>query len=258
GCSVSTRPSPPRSAPRRSFAPRLPDSPPAGTTWSSLRPTEKCGRRSICPSRSSTTRAMRRSRYPARRSGSHWRVVSKRPCVARFKARGTRTTRACCLLSVTPNSSAAAPSARKDCCHGVERVRFRHSKPSGHCRPSTRKGWHPVRNTGRPIDAGLRSAPVGSSSREDPRFGLWKRGDVWHYSFWFEGRRYSGTTRQTTKNDAAVYEQDVRRRLRRQAAGLERPPVAEAPRFQDWAEVHFRERSQHMSRPEFLEDNLRV
>jgi integrase len=99
---------------------------------------------------------------------------------------------------------------------------------------------------------------VGPAFREDARLSLWKRGEVWQYDFWFEGRRYSGTTRQTTKNDAAVYEQDVRRRLRRQAAGLERPLVAETPRFQDWAEVHFRERSQHMSRPEFLEDNLRV
>ena len=66
------------------------------------------------------------------------------------------------------------------------------------------------------------------------------------------------TIRQTTKSDAAICEQDVKRRLRRQAAGLERPPAAEAPRCQDWAEIHFRERSQHMSRPEFLEDNLRV
>ena len=87
---------------------------------------------------------------------------------------------------------------------------------------------------------------------------LWKRGDVWQYDFWLAGRRHSGTTRQATKNDAAAYEQDVRRRIRRQAAGLEPPPTVEAPRFQDWAEVHFRERSQHMSRPEFLEDNLRV
>ena len=32
----------------------------------------------------------------------------------------------------------------------------------------------------------------------------------------------------------------------------------EAPRFQDWAEVHFSERRPQMTRPEFLEDNLRV
>jgi integrase len=87
---------------------------------------------------------------------------------------------------------------------------------------------------------------------------LWKRGDVWHYDFWLLGRRYFGSTRQTVRVDATVCEQEVKRRVRRQAAGLEGPPAAEAPRFQDWAEVHFRERCQHMSRPEFLEDNLRV
>jgi integrase len=86
----------------------------------------------------------------------------------------------------------------------------------------------------------------------------YKRGSIWYYDFWFQGQRYVGTTRQTTKGDALVCEQDVRRRLRRQAAGLEGPSAGQAPRFQDWAEVHFRERTQHMSRPEFLEDNIRV
>jgi integrase len=87
---------------------------------------------------------------------------------------------------------------------------------------------------------------------------LVKRGDIWHYDFWFLGRRYVGTTRQTVKADASICEQEVKRRVRRQSAGLEGPPAAEAPRFQDWAEVHFRERRPQMTRPEFLEDNLRV
>ena len=87
---------------------------------------------------------------------------------------------------------------------------------------------------------------------------VFKRGDIFHYDFWFQGRRYVGTTRQTLRTDATICEQEVKRRIRRQAAGLEGPPPAEAPRFQDWAEVHFRERCPHMTRPEFLEDNLRV
>ena len=33
------------------------------------------------------------------------------------------------------------------------------------------------------------------------------------YDFWFQGQRYVGTTRQTTKSDAIVCEQEVRRRL---------------------------------------------
>ena len=60
------------------------------------------------------------------------------------------------------------------------------------------------------------------------------------------------------RRDAILCEQDVKRRVRRQSAGLEAPPAVEAPRFQDWAEVHFRERRPQMTRPEFLEDNLRV
>jgi len=86
----------------------------------------------------------------------------------------------------------------------------------------------------------------------------YKRGSIWYDDFWFQGQRYVGTTRQTTKGDALACEQDVRRRLRRQAAGLGGPSAGQAPRFQDWAEVHFHERTQHMSRPEFLEDNIRV
>ena len=48
---------------------------------------------------------------------------------------------------------------------------------------------------------------------------LVKRGDIWHYDFWFLGRRYVGTTRQTVKADAGICEQEVKRRLRRQSAG---------------------------------------
>jgi integrase len=87
---------------------------------------------------------------------------------------------------------------------------------------------------------------------------LWKRGEIWYYDFWFQGRRYSGSTRQIARSDAASCEHEVKRRLRRQAAGLEVPRAVEAPRFQDWAEIHFRERRPKMARPEFLEDNLRV
>jgi hypothetical protein len=71
---------------------------------------------------------------------------------------------------------------------------------------------------------------------------LVKRGDIWHHDFWFLRHRYVGTTRQRVKADASVCEHEVKRRLRRQSAGPEGPPAAEAPRFQDWAEVHFRGR----------------
>ena len=87
---------------------------------------------------------------------------------------------------------------------------------------------------------------------------LFKRGDVWHYDFWFEGRRYFGSTRQVVRANAELVERDVKRHLRQRTAGLEPAPQVTAPRFQDWAEIHYRERAQHMTRPEFLEDNLRV
>ena len=84
---------------------------------------------------------------------------------------------------------------------------------------------------------------------------VFKRGEIFHYDFWFQNRRYVGTTRQLVRRDAILCEQDVKRRVRRQSAGLEAPPAVEAPRFQDWAEVHFSERRPQMTRPEFLEDN---
>jgi hypothetical protein len=88
---------------------------------------------------------------------------------------------------------------------------------------------------------------------------LWKRGEIWYYDFWFKGRRYSASTHQMVRSDAAACEQDTKRHVRRQAAGLEPPAcVVEAPRFQDWAEIHFRERQPQMARPEFLEHNLRT
>jgi integrase len=102
--------------------------------------------------------------------------------------------------------------------------------------------------------AGVRTV----SAREGFDVSLLKRGDIWHYDFWFQGLRYAASTRQTARSDANACEQEVKRKLRRQLAGLEGPPAAEAPRFQDWAEVHFRERRQHMTRPEFLEHNLRT
>jgi hypothetical protein len=55
-----------------------------------------------------------------------------------------------------------------------------------------------------------------------------ERGDIFHYDFWFQGRRYVGTTRQTLRSDATICEQEVKRRVRRQSAGLVHP--SDAPR----------------------------
>ena len=37
---------------------------------------------------------------------------------------------------------------------------------------------------------------------------VFKRGDIFHYDFWFEGRRYVGTTRQRLRGDATICEQE--------------------------------------------------
>jgi hypothetical protein len=57
---------------------------------------------------------------------------------------------------------------------------------------------------------------------------LYRRGDVWYYDFWFEGRRHAGSTRQVTKTEAEQVERDAKRTLRRQLAGLEPPPPSGA------------------------------
>ena len=97
-----------------------------------------------------------------------------------------------------------------------------------------------------------------ANSRPERVVSLYKRGSVWYYDFWFQGGRYNASTGQITKSDAGQYESDLKRRLRRQRAGLEAPAPVASPRFQDWAEVHFRERAHQVTRPEFLEDNLTV
>ena len=59
----------------------------------------------------------------------------------------------------------------------------------------------------------------GVSLRRGTSVSLWKRGDIWHNDFWFQGRRYFGSTCQTVRGYATVCEQEVKRRVRRQSAG---------------------------------------
>ena len=87
---------------------------------------------------------------------------------------------------------------------------------------------------------------------------LYKRGSIWYYDFWFKGHRRNASTSQVTRSDAEQFERDIKRGLRRQLAGLEAPPAQAAPTFQDWAEVHYRERIRHITRPDFLEHSINV
>ena len=87
---------------------------------------------------------------------------------------------------------------------------------------------------------------------------LYKRGSIWYYDFWFKGHRRNASTSQVTRSDAEQFERDIKRGLRRQLAGLEAPPAQAAPTFQDWAEIHYRERIRHITRPDFLEHSINV
>ena len=92
----------------------------------------------------------------------------------------------------------------------------------------------------------------------EPALSLYKRGSIWYYDFWFKGHRRNASTSQVTRSDAEQFERDIKRGLRRQLAGLEAPPAQAAPTFQDWAEIHYRERIRHITRPDFLEHSINV
>lgn len=86
---------------------------------------------------------------------------------------------------------------------------------------------------------------------------VYKRGGVYYYNFTYRGVRHAGSTGLTTREAAAAVEAERRRTLRLQAAGL-LPPDAMSPRFSEWAEVHFRQVTPRLSRPEALEAALAV
>jgi integrase len=86
---------------------------------------------------------------------------------------------------------------------------------------------------------------------------LLKRGGVWHYDFWLDGRRYRGSTGQRDRLSAQEVETKLQTRLRRQAAGLE-PMEVTAPAFAEWAEIAFAAHAKTLRRPEAFEVQLRL
>lgn len=87
---------------------------------------------------------------------------------------------------------------------------------------------------------------------------VYRRGRVWHYDFWYKGDRYRGSTGQLTKDDAKDVETREQQKVRRKAAGLEAEGPGATPTFQDWAEVYYEQRARHVTRPETIEDLVRV
>lgn len=80
---------------------------------------------------------------------------------------------------------------------------------------------------------------------------------AYRYDFEFDGQRYAGSTKQTRKDDAALFEADLKRRLREQVGGIP-ARLGSTPRFQEWAEVYFEHASRTLVRPERARDLLKV
>lgn len=89
---------------------------------------------------------------------------------------------------------------------------------------------------------------------------VWKQKDclAYRYSFYFQKQRYTGSTVVTTLADAQRVEQNLKEKLRRKAAGLELPGPEQTPRFTDWAAVYYTHASTKVTRPERIDDLLRV
>lgn len=80
---------------------------------------------------------------------------------------------------------------------------------------------------------------------------------AYRYDFEFKGQRHAGSTGQTRKDLAELFEADLKRKLRERAGGFPVSPE-DTPRFQDWAETYFEHARKQMTRPERVEDLLRV
>lgn len=80
----------------------------------------------------------------------------------------------------------------------------------------------------------------------------------WRYSFEFKKTRYTGSTGCSIEKDAIAWERAYKLRLERQAAGLELRGPEETPSITDWAAVYYTHAAQEVTRPERIEDLLRV
>jgi integrase len=79
------------------------------------------------------------------------------------------------------------------------------------------------------------------------------RAKTYRYDFTFNGRRYAGTTHQTTKADAELMEEEMRRRLRHEAGGIAQYFPEDTPRFTDWAQLFLKKKAQELARPDHVQ-----
>ena len=89
---------------------------------------------------------------------------------------------------------------------------------------------------------------------------VWKEKgrNTYRYSFYFQKQRHTGSTGLTTQADAERFEHNLKEKLRRRAAGLELPGPEQTPPFSEWAAVYFAHASKTVTRPERIDDLLRV
>lgn len=91
-----------------------------------------------------------------------------------------------------------------------------------------------------------------------------EKGRGWRYDMRYLGHRYRSPRGFDTKRDAIDAEQVLRKKLKRQAAGLDPEPDARrSPRFNEWAGIYLafvqeRARLGLIKRPEIIQGNLRV
>src|SRR5438105_2193897 len=84
------------------------------------------------------------------------------------------------------------------------------------------------------------------------------RGKTWRYDFYFGEKRYTGNTKQLTKDDAELVEREIRLRLRHDAGGIAQFFPQETPRFEDWAETFVAKKRETLTRPDHVEHVTRV
>jgi integrase len=88
------------------------------------------------------------------------------------------------------------------------------------------------------------------------------RGKTYRYDFWWHGDRHMGNTHQTSRAEAEVVENDIKKRLRLHLGGIAPPDPDASPRFQDWAEIYYdhilTRRKNDIKRPDRVQGLLRV
>lgn len=76
---------------------------------------------------------------------------------------------------------------------------------------------------------------------------------TWRYDFKFLGKRYEGSTYQTTRADAELVEREKQLQLRHKAGGISQFFPSETTRFQEWASIFLDYKRKHLDRPDHVQ-----